>query len=415
METAFQGESDLEFVKGISKRRKSIEDYQECASKVTLHPATASSDVEVKLLDSTELKTFIQEKCFVHQKGDVLNGHLQRSLELDLTDVPISETCEIPLHLDVRNAKKSFLDKLPTIEAELRCCHWESIETAHVQISTKRCSLSFSPQTRGEHELHIKHNGMHICGSPIPVYVTIHPDKITAISKPQVTPLRNAAGIKTYGNKLLVTEDARGIIVMDSSTKCIEKTLSVPGACEALIDGPHIYATDEYEHKLIKMDMNGTILKSTGRKGSNPGEFGSPNGIRLSREGEIYVCDTGNHRIQIFDKDLNLVRVIGRQGEEKGCFSYPDDLDFDEDGNIYVTDYDNHRIQVLTQQGGHIRNIGCPGTGFGELNHPVSVAINKNMVYVADVHNIRISVFTTTGEFVSLWCWHPEETRVYSY
>jgi hypothetical protein len=36
---------------------------------------------------------------------------------MDLTDVPIFETCEIPLHLDVRNAMKSFFDKLPTIKA----------------------------------------------------------------------------------------------------------------------------------------------------------------------------------------------------------------------------------------------------------------------------------------------------------
>jgi DNA-binding beta-propeller fold protein YncE len=151
------------------------------------------------------------------------------------------------------------------------------------------------------------------------------------------------------------------------------------------------------------MDMNGTILKSTGRKGSNPGEFNLPNGIRLSKEGEIYVCDTRNDRIQVFGKDLNLFRVIGRQGKEKGCFSCLDELDFDEDGNIYVADHDNHRIQVLTQQGDHIRNIGYPGAGFGELNHPVSVAINKNMVYVTDVDNIRISVFKTTGEFVTVF------------
>jgi tripartite motif-containing protein 2/3/tripartite motif-containing protein 71 len=267
-----------------------------------------------------------------------------------------------------------------------------------VQISAKRCSLSFSPQTRGEHELHIKHNGMHICGSPIPVYVTIHPDKITAISKPQVTTLKDAAGIKIYGNKLLVTEIEKAFIVMDSSTKTIEKTLSVPGACEVLVDDPHIYATDTSEHKLIKMDMNGTILKSTGRKGVNPGEFDFPNGIRLSKEGEIYVCDTRNHRIQVFDKDLNLVRVIGRLGVGKGYFSCPGDLDFDENGNIYVADQNNYRIQVLTQQGEHICNM------YGlVLNNPVSVAIHKNMVYVTDSHNSQILVFKTTGEFVTVF------------
>ena len=149
------------------------------------------------------------------------------------------------------------------------------------------------------------------------------------------------------------------------------------------------------------MDRNGTVLKSIGGRGTNPGQFIFPIGIRQGREREIYVCDSYNHRIQVLDEDLDLIRVIGEQGERNGCFEFPADLDFDEAGNIYVVERDNHRIQVLTTEGRHIRYIGRPGVNLGELNNPISPAIHRNMIYVTEFEGKRISVFTLTGEFVS--------------
>ena len=149
------------------------------------------------------------------------------------------------------------------------------------------------------------------------------------------------------------------------------------------------------------MDRNGIIIKSVRERGTNPGEFNFPNGIRQSKDKEIYVCDSDNHRIQVFDEDLNFIRVIGERGERDGSFNSPDDLDFDEAGNINVVKQENHRIQVLTPEGRHIRYIGRPGANPGELNQPVSAAIHKDMIYITDVYKKRISVFTLTGEFVT--------------
>ena len=149
------------------------------------------------------------------------------------------------------------------------------------------------------------------------------------------------------------------------------------------------------------MDIDGIVVKSVGGRGTNPGQFHYPNGIRQSKEKEIYVCDGDNHRIQVFDEDLNLIRVIGKEGKAEGCFKSPDDLDFDEAGNIYVVEQYNHRIQVLTPEGRHIRYIGRPGANQGELDHPVSAAIHRNMIYVTEGEGGCISVFTLTGEFVT--------------
>ncbi len=147
------------------------------------------------------------------------------------------------------------------------------------------------------------------------------------------------------------------------------------------------------------MDMNGSVVASTGSLGSGPGQFNFPNGIRLSKNSEIFVCDSNNHRIQVFDKYLNLIRILGRYGHGKGCFDWPADLDFDEDGTIYVADMNNYRIQVLTPGGEHIRFIG--ERSLKHHNCPRSPAIHRGLLYVTEAVNHCISVFKTTGDFVT--------------
>ena len=97
--------------------------------------------------------------------------------------------------------------------------------------------------------------------------------------------------------------------------------------------------------------------------------------------------------VQVFDKELEFERSLGRKGRGNGCFENPDDLDFDDAGNLYIVDQNNHRTQVLTPQGQHVRNIGRHGSGRGELNRPVSAAVHRNMIYITDTSNERISVF----------------------
>ena len=195
-----------------------------------------------------------------------------------------------------------------------------------------------------------------------------------------------------------------GILIFDSSTKSLLKTIKIPGVFEVHTDGDHIYASDIANQRvlLIKMDMDEPIIvKSVGSRGINPGQFLCPNGIRLSKDNQIYVCDSSANRIQVFDKDLNFIRVIGGPGKENGYFDTNNDLDFDDAGNLYVVDNGNHRIQVLTPQGEHIRNIGRHGRNQGELQHPCSAAIWKDVIYITDRINRRIAVFKLTGEFVT--------------
>ena len=181
----------------------------------------------------------------------------------------------------------------------------------------------------------------------------------------------------------------------------VEKTIEASGVNTVVVSSPYIYATDVSKHRIVKMDMKGTVLASTGSQGDAPGQFNCPNGMKLGSDSHLYVCDTFNNRIQVFDRNLNFVRILGRKGRENGCLFWPTDLIFDADGNVYVSEIRNFRVQVLTPQGQHIRNIGNSGSNQEHfLAWPVSPAIHRDLLYVTDYERHCVFVFKTTGEFI---------------
>ena len=266
------------------------------------------------------------------------------------------------------------------------------------QISPETFSLSVTPEKRGSHKLYMKFDDSYICGSPIPIYVTVDPKKIMAVCKPKIIFLHNSTGIKLQDEKIYVSQAYEGLKILEATHMKLIKTLELPGMGEILVGKDHFYYADITQNKLVKADLNGTTISSIGTQGDKAGQFNFPNGMQLSKDNEIYVCDTNNHRIQVFDQDLKFLRIIGSRGMADGCFEAPDGLDIDENGNIYVVDESKNCIQVLTPQGQHIRNIG---QGKDELDKPISAAIHRNMIYITEALNKRISVFTTMGDFVT--------------
>ena len=394
MQSTEMDEPNFKFLESVATKRRDINAVVKVARNISQRP-TELPQREAELLSPARFKEICSSSNLVYAEGDPFKGHFDKSF--DPLNLQLKEMSTSILHIE--NVKESLFKKV-IVKAHLCCRDGTSEAVAVEKITPEQYSLSFVPQKRGRHELHIMYNDTHICGSPIPVYVTIPPQQLKKVISKKV--IENNGGIKCYGGKIyLPSRSVGGVVVMDSSTKSAERVIKLSGVFETMFTEEYIFATDNYQNRVVKMDRNGIVLKSVGHLGTNPGQFNFPNGIRQSKANEIFVSDTRNHRIQVFDEDLNLIRVIGKKGELQGCFNSPDDLDFDEAGNIYVVEQENHRIQVLTPDGRHIRYIGRPGANPGELEHPVSAAIQKNMIYVTDVNNRRISVFTLAGEFIT--------------
>ena len=406
IESSSQNDSKEVFLGNVTHKKQTIKRAKGVATSLSPHPVKVP-EMEMNLLDPTEFNDLCHMKNFVYQSEDPLKSRCDRSVALRNECVPMMD----PFKVNILLSGRKYFGRAKKIVSQLECTYENYSQKVNVeQISPEEYSLSVTPQKRGNHELHIECDGAHICGSPIPIYVTVDPREI---GRPQLSKsVRNAASIKSHDQNIYVTQSKEVLLILENTSLNIMKTLESPGVFEMLIVKEYLFYTDLIQHRVVKADLNGTTISSTGTRGDKPGQFNFPNGIRLSKDGEIYVCDSNNHRVQVFNQDLKLLRIIGSHGTADGCLRSPDDLDFDEAGNIYVVEQDNHRVQVLTPQGEHIRNIGQYGSGKGELSRPVSAAIHRNMVYVTDSVNKRISVFTTMGDFITTFgegiLTHPE-------
>jgi len=98
-----------------------------------------------------------------------------------------------------------------------------------------------------------------------------------------------------------------------------------------------------------------------------------------------------------------FIRKFGSNGSNDGQFSSPRGIAID-NNCVYIADISNHRIQVFTKEGTFLRKWGKSGNAQGEMNAPWGIGVDTENLFVADYSNQRIQVFQKqTGTFVRLW------------
>jgi hypothetical protein len=69
-----------------------------------------------------------------------------------------------------------------------------------------------------------------------------------------------------------------------------------------------MYILDEQAGNIKVFDSSGNFVKSIGRKGQGPGEFGLPISLSLTQQGHIFVNDLGQRKIHYFDREGNYLK-----------------------------------------------------------------------------------------------------------
>jgi hypothetical protein len=108
----------------------------------------------------------------------------------------------------------------------------------------------------------------------------------------------------------------------------------------------------------------------------------------------------------------NPFTVIARYSAASLGLEHPANLAIGPNGNLYVPD-ERQRVTVISPQGKVLLRWGRPGSGPGEFRfirdggpepgRPMSVGIAvgpDGKVYVGDIGNSRVEIFSPTGEFV---------------
>lgn len=86
-------------------------------------------------------------------------------------------------------------------------------------------------------------------------------------------------------------------------------------------------------------------------------------------------------------------------------------IDISKDGNLYILDYNLSKIFVFSTKGEYLFSFGAAGQGPGEFQKTREMMIMNNTVYISDVRQRRVALFSLNGtflKFINLNSWGPK-------
>ena len=270
--------------------------------------------------------------------------------------------------------------------------------------------LKYQPQSRGQHDLHVKVYGRPIKDSPFTVAVRkatpdcqgTHVKSITGLKRP------HRLAVTTEGQIVVAERDAHCVSVFNREGHKL-RTFGHQGSGQSKLFHPRGVALCRdssvlvtADHCVKKYSLDGTFIASVGTEGSGKLEFKHPWAVAINdKTGLIYVCDTINCRIKILNEDLTYRSNFGSKGSGPGQFKLPADITINRIGEVLVADAYNGRIQVCSPEGQFLYMFNKRGPGMEDLQSPVSVSIDSDdFVYVLERNAHRISIFDNKGNFI---------------
>jgi RHS repeat-associated protein len=230
-----------------------------------------------------------------------------------------------------------------------------------------------------------------------------------------------------------VEEEERTVTNSYSGQENLGWKLHEPTSTTTTAGGVTLKSTTSYEPKTGVVEETSTpaaagkdtkvplrYASAFGAKGTGAGQFGSLSGDAIDASKNVWAVDPANNRIEKFSSSGAFSEAIGfgvSNGEAKletctsscqagiagssaGQFSDPTAITV-AGGDIYVADYGNHRVEKFTETGEYVTAFGSKGTGAGQLEGPVSVAVNASGdVWVGDKTNDSVSEFSPSAGFL---------------
>ena len=290
------------------------------------------------------------------------------------------------------------------VSVEVKCLSNGDILQADVSdMGQGKYQVSYCPKSRGDHEIAISVNDKMIPRSPFSLVVWQPPSQLGRCQG-MINGFTGPKGLalKENGNLLVCEWNGGRVVELDDLGRQVRSIGSgqlIHPASVAVSKQGTIYVVDAAgEKSCVKaFSSSGDLIYSVGKEGAGLGEFKNPRGVALSNKNELLVCDRDNYRIQVFSPNLEHVRCIDLKNLDQHLAkpSHPNDIAFDSSGNMLVTDYANNCVLYFTTEEQYL------GSYQGCLAGPESIHIDKDLIYVTESQNHRVSVFRTTGESVT--------------
>jgi sugar lactone lactonase YvrE len=158
--------------------------------------------------------------------------------------------------------------------------------------------------------------------------------------------------------------------------------------------------------------LSATYLRTLG----GPGHAAMyPSGMEIAPNGNVIIADTGNDQVAEYTPAGVLVWRVGTEGSGPTGrstavqFQQPRDVGVDAAGDVFVADNGNGRVVELNSSGGYVTKWKSNPSGSAA---PIGITVSDTTtslpglpagqrVYVSDGNRSQITVWTTTGTFIS--------------
>lgn len=161
----------------------------------------------------------------------------------------------------------------------------------------------------------------------------------------------------------------------------------------------YINAIDIIESKIKVFDKSGNYIKSyklDGVKGYGTAVVNSRN--------NLFITDTENNSLSCYDENRKLKWKVGNEGSGNSEFLIPWRVVYKNDV-LYVSDIYNHRIQIFSNEGSYLGQFGQLGTKKNEVNYIFGFDFDeKGNIYLTDTWNHRVKIYTSDFDCSKIIC-----------
>ena len=175
----------------------------------------------------------------------------------------------------------------------------------------------------------------------------------------------------------------------------------------------NIYLADTGNHRVLKCDAQGNLVREVGGFGFGEQQFDRPVDVWVDNSLNVFVADYDNHRLQRYDKDLNFISAYASDEalDESLRFGYPAAVAISAQGELFVADHEFNRVLRFAALGNPKTSFGDFNWGEGRLERPAKILISlRNEVWVSDSLRHALMRYDAFGNFSGSFLFDKETT-----
>ena len=286
------------------------------------------------------------------------------------------------------------------IKVDILTPRGDQLKTEIKDINNGKYTVTYTPQSDGQHRVEIQVNGQPLTGSPWVVQVL--PQYQLAF---QFGSTGKGQGEFDGPWDIAVSEKTETIAVADYNNKRIQMFSSDgnflreivlnsgPSSLAFTVAGDVLACSPDDDNNLSLFTEGGQLIRHI-----NHSHLKKTFHLSVGSDGRIITCAWEDKNIKVLSpdgKDLLL------SFSAPGCYSDPWCAVYHQD-KFFVSYAFAGCVKVFNNTGVYLYDIGSWGSGDGQLNGPIGLAIDKsNLLIVCDPGNKRLQLLTLDGKFVT--------------